>query len=40
MYKVANIDKETYENINIEAIVNGIGWLWLNERHIEKKLGH
>ena len=40
MYKMVNIDKETYENNNIEAIVDGIGKLWLNEKHIEEKLGH
>ena len=37
---MVNIDKETYENNNIEAIVDGIGMLWLNEKHIEEKLGH
>ena len=40
MYKVVNIDKDTDENNDIEAIVNGIGKLWLNEKHIEGKLGH
>ena len=40
MYKMVNIDKETYEHNNIEAIVDGIGKLWLNEKHIEEKLGH
>ena len=39
MYKMVNIDKETYENNNIKAIVYGIGKLWLNEKHIEEKLG-
>ena len=39
MYKMANIDKETYKNSNIEAIVDGIGKLWLNEKHIEEMLG-
>ena len=39
MYKMVNI-KETYENNNIEAIVDGIGALWLNEKHLEGKLGH
>ena len=37
---MVNIDKETYENNNIEAIVDDIGKLWLNEKHIEEKLGH
>ena len=32
--------KETYENSNIELIVHDIGTLWLNEKHIEEKLGH
>ena len=40
MYKIFNIDKEAYENINIEAIIDGISTLWLNEKHIEEKLGH
>ena len=34
------MNKETYENNDIEAIVDGIGTLWLNEKHIEEKLGH
>ena len=33
-------EKETYENNDIESIVDGIGTLWLNEKHIEEKLGH
>ena len=37
---MADIGKETYENNNIEVIVDGIGVLWLNEKHIEEKLGH
>ena len=37
MYKMVNIDKETYENNNIEAIVDGIGTLWVNEKYIEEK---
>ena len=40
MYKMVNINKETYENNNIEAIVDGTGMLRLNEKHIERKLGH
>ena len=31
---------KTYDNNNIEVIVDGIGTLWLNEKHIEEKLGH
>ena len=38
MYKMVNIDKETNENNDIEAIVDGIGALWLNEKHIEEKI--
>ena len=37
---MVNTDKETYENNNIETIVDDIGKLWLNEKHIEEKLGH
>ena len=40
MYKMININKETYENNNIEAIINGIDTLSLNEKHIEEKLGN
>ena len=34
------LTKKTYKNNNIEAIVYDIGKLWLNEKHIEEKLGH
>ena len=40
MYKMVDISKKTYENNDIELIVDSIGMLWLNEKHIEKKLGH
>ena len=40
MYKLVNISKETYEKNDIEAIVDCIGTLWLNEKHIEEILGH
>ena len=40
MYKMVDIGKETYENNHIEVIVDSIGTLWLNEKHIEEKLGH
>ena len=40
MYKMFNIDKETYKNNDIEAIIDSIGTLWLNEKKIEEKLGH
>ena len=39
MYKVVDIGKEIYENSNVEVIVDDIGTLWLNEKHIEEKLG-
>ena len=35
-----NIDKETYKNNDIEAIIDSIGTLWLNEKKIEEKLDH
>ena len=31
---------KTYENNDIEVIVGGAGMSWLNEKHIEEKLGH
>ena len=37
---MVDISKKTCENNNIEVIVDGIGTLWLNEKHIEEKLGH
>ena len=37
---MVDIGKETYENNDIEVIVDGIGTLWLNEKHIEEKLDH
>ena len=40
MYKMVNIGKETYKNNNIEVIVDTIGTLWLNEKHVEEKLVH
>ena len=40
MYKMVDISKKTYENNDIEIIVDGIGTLWLSEKHIEEKLGH
>ena len=39
MYKMVDINKK-HENNDIEVIVDGIGMLWLNEKHIEEKLGH
>ena len=40
MHKMVDTSKKKYENHDIEVIVNGIGTLWLNEKHIEEKLGH
>ena len=39
MYKMANINKDTYENNDIETIVDSVGKLW-KEKNIEDKLGH
>ena len=39
MYKMVDINKK-HENNDIEVIVDGIGMLWLNEKHIEEKFGH
>ena len=39
MYKMVNIDEETYEINGIEVIVDSNDILWLNEKHIEKNLG-
>ena len=40
MHKMVDTSKRKYENHDIEVMVNGIGTLWLNEKHIEEKLGH
>ena len=37
---MVNITKETFENNGIEAIVDSVNALWLNEKNIEEKLGH
>ena len=37
---MANITRETYEANGIEVIADKLGKLWLNERHVEKKLGY
>ena len=34
-----NITQETLENNGIEVIVDSFNALWLNEKHIEEKLG-
>ena len=36
MYKMVDISKKAYENNDIEVIVDGVGMLWLNEKHIKK----
>ena len=38
--KTVDTNKKTYDKNDIEVIVDGIGMLWLNEKHIEEKLGH
>ena len=40
MYKIVDVGKETYENNDIEVRVDGLGTLWLNEKHAEEKLSH
>ena len=40
VYKWLIITKKTYENNDVEVVVDGIDMLWLNEKHIEEKLGH
>ena len=37
---MVNITKETYENNGIEVITDEFGKLWLNERHVQKQIGH
>ena len=36
---MAAITKKTYENNGTEVIIDKIGELWLNERHIQEQLG-
>ena len=40
IYKMVNITKEMYENNGIEVITDNLNTLWLNERHVQKQLGH
>ena len=35
---MASFTRETYEANDIEVIADKLGKLWLNERHVEKKL--
>ena len=37
---MVNLTKEAFENNDIEVIVDSVNTLWLNEKHIEEKLGH
>ena len=37
---MVNITKEMYENNDIEVITDNLNTLWLNERHVQKQLGH
>ena len=37
---MVNITKETYEANGIEVIIDALDQLWLNERHVQKQLGH
>ena len=40
MYKMVDINKKAYENNDIEVIVDGTDTLWLNQKHVDEKLGH
>ena len=40
IYKMANITRERCEVNGIEVITDKLGKLWLNERHVQKQLGH
>ena len=37
---MVDITKGAFENNDIEVIEDSVNTLWLNERHIEKKLSH
>ena len=37
---MASITRETYDANGIEVIADKLGKLWLNQRHVEKKLGY
>ena len=39
-YKQSILTKKTFENNDIEVIIDGVITLWLNEKHIEEQLGH
>ena len=38
--RLIDIIKETFENNDIEVIIDGVNTLWLNKKHIEEQLGH
>ena len=38
--QMVDITKKTDENNDIEVIVDAIGKLWLNEKHVEEKLAN
>ena len=40
IYKMVNFTKDAFENNGIEVIIDSVKTLWLNEKHIEEKLGH
>ena len=40
MYKIVNIAKEMCENNGVEEITDNLNTLWVNERHVQKQLGH
>ena len=37
---MVNITKEMYETNGIEAITDNLNTVWLNQRHVQKQLGH
>ena len=37
---MANITRETWEANGIQVITVKLDELWLNERHVQKQLGH
>ena len=37
---MVNFTKDAFENNGIEGIIDSVKTLWLNEKHIEEKLGH
>ena len=40
IYRTVNITNETYENNNIEVIIDEFDKLWLSEKYVEQQLGH